>query len=1448
MKKPLIPEQLSENDSTLLGRIIQDLRIGDEYFWYPERLVPYEHWVGHIPFAYWLVKVLQPRRLVELGTHRGNSYCAMCQAVSALQLDTVATAVDTWHGDVHMQVEEGLFEELSTYHDPRYGAFSTLLRAMFDEARACFSDSSIDLLHIDGTHTYDAVRKDFETWRSTLTDRGVVLFHDIEARQNNFGVWKLWEELSRDHPSFSFKHSFGLGVLGVGNNLPPELVTLFEMAKTPQLEALVRRLFSSRGSALVHSLKEQQGRLQIRHLEKIAGPEVLGHMAETARLREAALTRKLHRAEHAEGLLMQTLRQTEQNLAEQIVLREQETSVRQQTEAQLQDIVSSTMWRATGPLRNVSHNFPRARRLSRKAAKAAWWTVSGQLPQRLAARKAFVEAVSTEVARPSAVVPQYIFADANTVLQPAATGSVAVHLHVSSREAVADVAFRLSRIAAPFDVYVSVVERLNQPDFIEFVRTALPQAGKFTVRAVPDSAPEIAPLTVEFGTELTAYDVIGHFHAGAQADQQIDTVLRELALDSLLGSAGDVPAYASKVLHLVSPEVKLVVPQHHPELDAASHGDDKGSAWVRTILSRKDGNAQFDTPPVNLPAGVMFWARADALKDFLALPLTYKDFDAQPHADDGNVAHMLERLAVSLLADARGDIVQLHHAQYDVPADFAEEQEDYSTSIVHNDVKILAYYLPQFHPNPKNDEWHGKGFTEWTKVRAANPLFKGHYQQRVPHADLGYYHIEDDRILRQQADLMKKAGVHGLIFYHYWFSGELILEEPVKDLLANKDINMPFCFCWANENWTRRWDGSEREVLLGQNYSADDARAFIQYLIPFFQDERYITVDGRPMLHVYRPSSMVNPEEYIAIWAQECEKAGLKAPYLVATLAAGASSPEQFGMDAGADRVLYDWTNGAVKDITAAVHSYGDIAGRVFSYDEIAAHYEKEIPAGAFTRFPSIVPDWDNTARYGYRAHVLHGSTPERFQSWLEALVYRANVTLPEDRRFICVNAWNEWAEGAHLEPDVRSGYAYLNSVGRVLSDIPYHAVQGTRARADDAVMFVTHSWGGGTTGHVADLARVMRRKHIPTLMLVADTTNRSNIAVDMVDDSGSTRIASISTQSDPSVLSRLFDRYSVKLVHIHHTIDMPSNTADWLQLACLGAGVPYDVTLHDYFSVCPRIFLVNRYGDYCREPAENVCNACIAPDRPFGATSISDWRSKSYRLLRHARQRFVPDIDVANRMNRYFPDLKFTVRPHPEKKRDNAAIERLQKRASRPAGEKRIQNILLLGHLNVHKGEDVIFDCAQLASGMNLPLRFSILGDVIRVQDFKTLANVNILGRYDNNHVTEKIIESGADIIFLSSICPETYSYALSEALTAGLYPVAFDIGAIASRIKSLEWGTVLPIQLQQDPEGLAKALIAIRPTPPSQKVFDFLKGHDYQDVMNEYYDFDLAEAAVSN
>ena len=365
-----------------LSEITRQLDVGDELFWVPERLVQFEHWVGHIPFAFWLVKTLRPRRIVELGTHRGNSYCAFCQAVATLQLRAQAFAVDTWNGDIHMDPELGVLEDLRAYHDPRFNDFSTLLQTTFDEARNRFEDRSIDLLHIDGVHTYEAAKHDFETWEGALSSRSVVLFHDTCVRRDKYEVWRLWNELSAKHPSFEFWHSFGLGVLGVGEDLPVILRNLFAMSQDDHLAPKVRTLFASTGNAYVI-------KLAVSRLEQ----DLRTERGNAAR-REAALKALIgverdaadRNAQVVEGLIAENRRASEELVSLQ---------------SQLHAFTTGTVWRTTWPIRRVASAIPTPiRRLGRDTLKFGWWAATLQLPNKLAERREGMLASAEEIPEP----------------------------------------------------------------------------------------------------------------------------------------------------------------------------------------------------------------------------------------------------------------------------------------------------------------------------------------------------------------------------------------------------------------------------------------------------------------------------------------------------------------------------------------------------------------------------------------------------------------------------------------------------------------------------------------------------------------------------------------------------------------------------------------------------------------------------------------------------------------------------------------------------------------------------------------------------------------------------------------------------------------------------------------------------------------------------------------
>ncbi len=608
----------------------------------PRRLMKQSYWLTHIPFAFALTQMLEPRVFVELGTHRGDSYLAFCQAVEELGLATKCYAVDTWAGDVHTgEYADTIFTELKAYHDPRYGEFSTLLKCLFDEALDQFDERSIDLLHIDGTHTYEAVRHDFDSWLPKMSDRGVIIMHDVAEYREGFGVWRVWDEVKAQYPHFEFPYGHGLGVAAVGSEIP---------------EA-VKALVNNKSNA----------------------PETV-------------------------------------------------------------------------------HYF-------------------SMLGER-------VEAMAEERAKQG----------------------------------------------------TSVVED---------------------------------------------YDL-------------------------------DVP-----------------------------------------------------TSP--------------------------------------------------LLADE---------------------------SVSQSTPRVLAFYLPQFYPVPENDLWWGKGFTEWTNVVQAKPLYEGHEQPHLP-ADLGFYDLRLPEVRQAQADLAREYGISGFCYYHYWFKGRRILDRPLDEMLASGEPDFPFCLCWANHTWTSHWSSSKVDRLVEQEYSEEDDRDHIRWLLSVFEEERYIKIDGRPLLLIYRAQDLPNPSQTIDLWKKETRKAGMPEPYICKVESGGDfTDPREIGCDAAVEFPPHK-TDPPVKRVQGSEDMYKD--NRIFEYRELVEK-RLDLEEPPFRRFPCVMPSFDNTPRYrDGGAMIYRGSTPGLYQQWLEGAI-RKTLSNPLDEQIVFVNAWNEWGEGNHLEPDVGYGHAYLEATRNALRESGIEVPSGASA------------------------------------------------------------------------------------------------------------------------------------------------------------------------------------------------------------------------------------------------------------------------------------------------------------------------------------------------------------------------------------------------------------------
>ena len=349
-------------------------------------------------------------------------------------------------------------------------------------------------------------------------------------------------------------------------------------------------------------------------------------------------------------------------------------------------------------------------------------------------------------------------------------------------------------------------------------------------------------------------------------------------------------------------------------------------------------------------------------------------------------------------------------------------------------LRVIAYYLPQFHAIPENDAWWEPGFTEWTNVSKALPRYVGHEQPRMP-ADLGFYDLRHVDVLRRQAELAKRGGIHGFCIHHYWFSGKRILETPLETLLAHPDIALPFCINWANENWTRRWDGAEHDVLLEQRYAPGDDIAFIESILPALRDPRYIRIEGRPLIMVYRPSIIPNMPKIVANWRNHLEAAGVGNPYLVMAQAFDDQDPRPYGLDASAGFPPHNGGFGLPNEVNLLRMIDKRFEGAAVSYSKVIDRtLANDTPE--YRTFPGVCPRWDNEPRKPGRSFSIFGTSVTAYGNWLRAAAERAMKAPVVDERIVFINAWNEWAEGAYLEPDRHYGYAYLAETRRILDGI----------------------------------------------------------------------------------------------------------------------------------------------------------------------------------------------------------------------------------------------------------------------------------------------------------------------------------------------------------------------------------------------------------------------------
>ena len=468
---------------------------------------------------------------------------------------------------------------------------------------------------------------------------------------------------------------------------------------------------------------------------------------------------------------------------------------------------------------------------------------------------------------------------------------------------------------------------------------------------------------------------------------------------------------------------------------------------VASVLRRVEIGC--DPGHLSFPAGSIYWMKPLMVDMIRALNLTEDLFEPESGQTDGTLAHAIER-ALGYLAEAAGmrivQATQLDDARPPAPADRPNF--------------VSAFYLPQFHPVPENDAWWGKGFTEWTSVTRARPQFSGHVQPYMP-ADLGFYDLRATEVMGQQAALARTAGIDAFCVYHYWFDGKRMLEAPVDRLMQRPDVDFPFYLCWANEAWRRNWDGLSGEVLLDQPYAPGFERALAESLVPYFNDPRYQRPDGmRPRFMIYRPEDMPEPAKNIARLRRAWRELG------VGDVELGAVRFHVPGDHPVAADVFDFWVEmpphgvvgedeyllGGPQGNRMPADVPPNFEGLIYDYRRLperttSAAYLRGLP---YNTIAGAMPSWDNTARRGTKAHIAWGANPATFERWLRTICAKR---LPRSYRGeLFLNAWNEWAEKAVLEPSALHGRANLDALSRVIGRETVAQVQGVTPRIADTM------------------------------------------------------------------------------------------------------------------------------------------------------------------------------------------------------------------------------------------------------------------------------------------------------------------------------------------------------------------------------------------------------------
>jgi lipopolysaccharide biosynthesis protein len=603
-----------------------------------------------------------------------------------------------------------------------------------------------------------------------------------------------------------------------------------------------------------------------------------------------------------------------------------------------------------------------------------------------------------------------------------APARVGVVVHAYYAELLPELFERFRRIPVTYDLWITngMGEAIEVPDDIGRVRNT-------RVLDVENRGRDVLPLInlVNAGY-LDPYHVVlkahtkrspwraGHDALGGDGEQWRDDLL-----DAVLGDeehiAGILSAFSERPnLGLVTADSSILGPDYW--------GGNEATA--ATLLRRIE--LALDPTRLRFAAGSIYWVRGFVLQGLRGLNVAAEDFEVERGQVNVTTAHAVERVLGLLLVEAGLRLLGNSAVPPTRREDLQRLEDETSLPLA----RIVPFYLPQFHPVVENDRWWGEGFTEWTNVASARPVYEGQYQPRLPR-DLGFYDLRLDEVRRAQLSLANASGIAGFMYYYYWFAGKRLLEAPIE-ALTGSDVPQPFCIMWANENWTRRWDGRESDVLIAQDYVHVPTQGFIEDILPFLADDRYMTIDGRKILAIYKAGQITDLANVVTHWRKRAREGGV-GDLFVLNADFGSEphrlegTPAEYGLDGSLGfpphNNLWQWLPHDGLRIDPRFQ------GNILSYEALAEDAEERLRSQLEPSvFPGVMVAFDNTPRRQWASDIWYGANPYTFRRWLATAVDSVADRAP-DERLVFVNAWNEWAESAVLEPTDRFGKTFLLAV-----------------------------------------------------------------------------------------------------------------------------------------------------------------------------------------------------------------------------------------------------------------------------------------------------------------------------------------------------------------------------------------------------------------------------------